>query len=113
MRDEISYNQHLDMFISSGEKQSLNPHRIEILIHTYFPSLIEKFNDVNKANRIRSSIVSEHKRSNKAQLKQIGYIEPLTKCHLIMEERYSDLKQSIIKELASTSNMGVPRPKMC
>jgi len=104
MRDEISYNQHLDTFIDSAEKQALNPHRIELLIHAYFPQLIQEYNDVLKENRVRNSIISGHKRSYKADRSGAEFMEPLRVVHNTLDTRSTNLKSSIVSELLSLTN---------
>lgn len=64
MRGEVSYNDHLDHYNSRNSK-NIDPHRMELLIHAYFPKIIPQYKQTRMALEEHNKIVGDHKQSYK------------------------------------------------
>lgn len=81
MRGEITFNQALDITISSGSKRDYEPHRVTMLIGMYFPEVKSEFNEImnirSELNMIVNGYKEQYKRGDVDGSKWLERFQPL------------------------------------
>ena len=101
MRDEMSYNEHLDIHNSSKGREGIDPHRMELLIYAYFPKLIYQYKQTRLALEDHNEIVFDHKQAYKQGEAGDMFIEPFQKAQVKFELESDTLKKEIIEHLSA------------
>lgn len=96
MKDEITYNQYLDLCIESGGKQSFDFNRIEMIIDVYGDRLREKFDHVIEARNELNEIQNEFRKDYERGLKNgKNFLNRYFAAQRKIEERGRNLKISV------------------
>ena len=96
MLGELTYNQALDITIQQGENYKYEFSRIKMLIDLYFPSVLEKYNELLKAKNSVNQILDTHKRDyKKGNINGLKYAEPFLNEQKKFAEKVEILMQSI------------------
>lgn len=98
MQGELTFNQALDLTISSGEKVKFDPNRVTLLIHMYFPEVQPAFDDImtvrEKLNEIISGYKWQYKSGNTDGRKWLEEFQPLLE---LLSKKCGDLDDEVVK----------------
>jgi hypothetical protein len=97
---KLTYNQSLDIEIKGDDPQKRDFVRIEMLVHVYFPDLIEDYNVVIGYREQVSDIIADHKRMYAAGQPDGGrFMLPFSEAQHHLFAAADRLKQKLIGKL--------------
>lgn len=94
MKDEIDYNQYLDTFLKS-ENKNFDFSRLEMIIGIYGVELKELYEQAIQARSLVNTIVAEHKAAYKRGESGLRFLEPFTSAQIQLEDACERLKLAI------------------
>ena len=96
----IDYNEYLDQVIESGEKNTFDFKRMEMILDIYGHNLQESWQKVLEAREKHNDIISAHKSAYKAgAIEAPQFIDPLSNSQLEINARVKSLRSLIAEEV--------------
>jgi hypothetical protein len=101
MMGELTYNQALDMTIRQRDTNSVDFHRLEMLIDLYFPENKAPYDLLLNARDRANEIMTEHKRQYKTgNMDGSRFVEPFLKVQDEITRAAKALREHIVSEVA-------------
>ena len=104
MRGEVTYNEYLDIYNNSGGMEGVDPHRMELLIYTYFPKLIPQYKKTRLMLEAHNQVVNDHKNAYEQGADGILFLKPFQQAQIKFEHESDMLKKEIIEQLSAISS---------
>ncbi|MBL4617470.1 MAG: hypothetical protein JKY46_07210 [Robiginitomaculum sp.] len=98
MQGEISYNDYSDDLNSIEDTES-DPHRMQLIIHAYFPTLKKQYEKIGSALKASNKIIDEHEHACKQKKDGQEFIKPFNEAQIKLHQECEVLKEEIIKQL--------------
>ena len=102
MQGKLDYNQHLDLFISEGNKHKHDFNQLEMILNVYAHELKPAYDKIIEARTELNEISRKHKQSyEQGDINGEEFLQPYTKAQLKIESFGEELLKQIAKHAKS------------